>query len=184
MGKSHLILGTTTDFITGQTVADTHDEQIRQKLAKLLVEEKGYAKTDITTRVPLSVTVDNDTGVVTLDFVIALEGRAVMIVQFGPGDIVSRQRPLLAAARLLAPHVIPFAVISNGEDTHVMDVATGRVIGEGLDAIFSRDTLKEKTEALPLLSLPDKKREGEQRILFCMEVLTERECATYVCKGC
>ncbi|MFZ5562964.1 MAG: type I restriction enzyme HsdR N-terminal domain-containing protein, partial [Thermodesulfobacteriota bacterium] len=184
MGTSHLILGTATDFITGRTVVDTDDERIRQKIAKFLVEEKGYAKSDIATRVPLSVTVDNDTGVVILDFVVYLDGRAVMIVQFGPGDIVSRQRPLVAAARLLASHVIPFAVISNGEDTHVMDVVSGKVIGEGLGAIFSRDVLKEKIQKITWGPLPEKKREGEQRILFCMEVLTERECADFVCNRC
>jgi len=38
------ILGKTIDFITGREITDTDDERYRQKLARILVEEKGYAK--------------------------------------------------------------------------------------------------------------------------------------------
>ena len=43
----HLILGELIDFITGETIQDTHDERYRQKLARLLVEHKGYVKKEI-----------------------------------------------------------------------------------------------------------------------------------------
>ena len=36
----HLILGELIDFITGETLQDTHDERYLQKLARLLVEQK------------------------------------------------------------------------------------------------------------------------------------------------
>ncbi|MCP4369667.1 MAG: type I restriction enzyme HsdR N-terminal domain-containing protein, partial [Deltaproteobacteria bacterium] len=51
----HLILGKLVDFITGETIQDTHDERYRQKLARLLVEKKGYTKNDIKPRFELSV---------------------------------------------------------------------------------------------------------------------------------
>jgi hypothetical protein len=41
MGTHHLILGKTTDFLTGQSLADTHDERVRQKIAQFLVNQKG-----------------------------------------------------------------------------------------------------------------------------------------------
>ena len=44
MAGHHLILGEITDFITGKTIEDTHDERYRQKIAKFLVNEKGYDK--------------------------------------------------------------------------------------------------------------------------------------------
>jgi len=43
----HLILGELVDYITGETIEDTHDERYRQKLAHLLVEHKGYFKKEI-----------------------------------------------------------------------------------------------------------------------------------------
>ena len=40
MNGHHLILGELDDFVTGQRLADTHDERYRQRLSRLLVEEK------------------------------------------------------------------------------------------------------------------------------------------------
>ena len=38
MGKHHLVLGELTDYITGETRVDTHDERARQTIARLLVD--------------------------------------------------------------------------------------------------------------------------------------------------
>ncbi|MEJ2661207.1 MAG: hypothetical protein P8Z73_10870 [Desulfobacteraceae bacterium] len=58
MGGHHLILGKLTDFISGETLDDTLDERHRQKVARLLVDQKGYRKTDITPRHELKIDVD------------------------------------------------------------------------------------------------------------------------------
>ena len=50
MGTSHLIMGQTTDYITGLTVPDTHDERIIQRISRLLVEEKHFSKNEISIR--------------------------------------------------------------------------------------------------------------------------------------
>lgn len=184
MGKHHLVLGELTDHITGRTVVDTHDERARQTIARLLVDEKGYDRADITTGVELPLTVDNDSGRVRVDFVIRMNDRAVMVVIYGPGAIVSRQRPALAVARLLAPHVIPYAVISNGREAHVMDSRTGKVLAEGLDAIFSKSDILAKMDDLVFEPLPEARVDKEKRILFCMEVLSERECESFTCNRC
>ena len=47
MNSGHLILGELVDFITGETIQDTHDERYRQKLARFLIEKKDYTKNDI-----------------------------------------------------------------------------------------------------------------------------------------
>lgn len=184
MGERHLILGKLTDYITGQIRVDTHDERARQTIARLLVDEKGYDRADITTGVKLSLTVDGDFGVVRADFVVRVNGRAVMVIVYGPGAIVSRQRPALSVARLLETHVIPYAVISNGQEAHVMDSRTGKVIAEGMNAIFSKADLLDKMDQLPFEALPENRVDKEQRILFCMEVLSVRECENFTCNRC
>ena len=60
MGGHHLILGEICDFITGEIVEDSHDERYRQKIARFLVADKGYAKTDIQPRNLLSVASGRD----------------------------------------------------------------------------------------------------------------------------
>lgn len=181
MGKQHLILGTLTDYVTGQTLVDTHDERARQTIARVLLDDKGYDRADIITGTNLSLTVDDDSGTVRVDFLVEIGGRAAMVVLYGPGAIVSRQRPTLAVARLLKPYVIPYAVISNGREAHIMDSSSGKVIAEGLPAIFSKAELAEKTASLAPATLTPERIDKEKRILFCMEVLSERECATYRC---
>ena len=44
MNGHHLILGELDDLITGETIKDTLDERYRQKIAGLLVNQKGYLK--------------------------------------------------------------------------------------------------------------------------------------------
>lgn len=181
MGRDHLILGETTDYITGATVIDTHDERARQTIARILVDDKGYRKTDLETRRSLTVTVDGDSGTVRADYVVRLNNRAAMVLIYGPGAIVSRQRPALAIARLLEPYVIPYAVISNGREAYVMDSFTGKVIGKTLDHIFSRPALLSRVEDFQWQELSADRLEKEKRILFAMEVLSERECDEYSC---
>lgn len=184
MSGRHLILGTLTDFLTGRTVPDTHDERLRQKIARFLVEGKGFLKAEIDSRIPLNVTVEGDTGIVPVDFLVRPEGIPLLLVIYGPGSLVSRQRGTLAAARLLEPYIIPYAAITSGEDAIVMETKTGKVIGEGLADIFSRKELLEKTAGLIRGKLAEPRRKKESRILFAMDVLTRRECESYTCKKC
>lgn len=55
----HLILGELVDFTSGTTIQDTHDERYRQKLARLLVNNKGYLKKEIEPRCKLIVKAEN-----------------------------------------------------------------------------------------------------------------------------
>ena len=121
MNGHHLILGQLSDFITGRTLNDTHDERYRQKIARLLVERKGYLKNDIETRKDLLVEAGDKRAIVKIDFLINLSGRTCMIIKYGPGSLITRRRPALAAARLLAPYQIPVAVVTNGEDAEVLE---------------------------------------------------------------
>lgn len=43
----HLVMGELTDFLTGRTIADTHDERYHQKLARHLVQALGYTKDQV-----------------------------------------------------------------------------------------------------------------------------------------
>jgi hypothetical protein len=181
MGTDHLILGNIIDYITGRTIPDTHDERIRQAVSKLLVDEKGFQKNDIQTQQSLALTVDHKTGFVHVDFTIKMDDKINMIIIYAPGSLVTRQRPTLATARLLEDYVIPFAVITNGKDALIMDTASGKVIGEGLESIPDKQQLQEKMKYIALQRIADNQREKEKRILFTMEVLTRQECSNYTC---
>ena len=182
MAGHHLILGERTDFITGETIIDTHDERYRQKIARLLINHKGYQKNDIKPRQDLLVQAGKNRAVIKIDFLINLSRKIGMILKFGPGSIVTRRRPLLAASRILAPYQIPIAVVTNGEDAEVLEGVSGRVVSRGLGTIPSREQLIEIVSADLFNRIPAERAEMESRILYCYEVDGSCPCDENVCK--
>ena len=181
MSTHHLILGKTVDFITGETIVDTHDERARQKIARFLVEEKGYSKSDIEVRREIPLNVDGNRATAKVDFVIRLDGRAFAIIIFGPGSLVTRERSTLAAARLIESYAVPFAVVTNGKDAEVMETKSGHVIAQGLEAIPSKGEALERMRTLTFEMVPEKRLEKEERILYVFDVLAKRECDEFTC---
>ena len=182
MAGHHLILGEQTDYITGETIPDTHDEHYRQKIARLLVNHKSYQKYDIKPRKDLPVQAGESRAVIKIDFLINLLGKIGMIVNFGPGSIVTRRRPLLAASRILTPYQIPIAVVTNGEDAEVLEGVSGRVISRGLETIPSREQLIEIMGADHFNRISAARAEMESRILYCYEVDGSCPCDENVCR--
>lgn len=182
MGGHHLVLGTLRDFLTGRELDDTLDERYRQKIARYLVAEKGYAPTEIEPRRPVELAAGERRARITLDFLVRLEGRAAMIVRFGPGSLVSRERPTLALARIVADRPVPIAVVTNGETAEVLEVSSGRVVGEGLAAIPERGRLAAILAGHAAEPLTAARREMERRIAYCYEVEGACPCDETVCR--
>jgi hypothetical protein len=182
MSEHHLILGSLVDFITGETIQDTHDERFRQKLARLLVEKKGFLKEDIKPRNDLKVKAGNKTAVVKVDFLVALSGKVCMIIKYGPGSLVTRHRSSVAASRLVAPYQVPVVVVTNGKDAEIIDGLTGKVTGFGLDAIPSRQELTRLAADNPFDTISLKRAEKEARILYAFEIDGSCFCDQGLCK--
>lgn len=184
----HLILGTLQDYLSGKTIADTHDERYRQKLAKFLVEEKGYDKADIQANIRLSVHADEKKAVVPLDFAVSANGEIVMVIKYGPGSLVSRQRPVIAASRVFTRRKIPIAVATNGEDAQILSGISGKVIAEGLSAIPEKNRLIQFIKEHGLMeeeaarALSGKALEMEERILYAFEIDNACPCDDTVCR--
>lgn len=167
----HMIYGHLQDFLTGETLVDTDDERYRQRLARLLVEEKGVAREEIEPRLRIETLFAGRFVVSRIDFVIKLAGRRRLLLRYGPGSLVTRQRPALAAARVLDPAgIIPLAVVSNGQDAEVLDSRDGKVLGQGLAAIPDREQLLILTDPLEPAPLPPGRREQELRVLNAFDL--------------
>jgi len=170
MGKGYLILGEIEDYITGKTIKDTHDEQYRQKLARILVDDKGYQKNEIKVRHQLLVNAGDKRSVINIDFMIILSNRVCMIIKYGPGSLVTRRRPALAISRLVAGYQAPVVVVSNGEDAEVISGSTGNVISHGLDSIPSKPEILEIAEHAGFTSISEKQAVMEARIVYAFEI--------------
>jgi hypothetical protein len=162
----HMIHGTLADYVTGAEIVDTDDERYRQKLCRFLVEAKGYLKEDLEVGGKIETLFNGRFVVSRIDIVVRINNRRLMMIRYGPGSLVTRERPALAAARVYDPEeVIPVTVVTNGEDGEILDTATGKVVGHGLDAIPARASLRGLVEAPRSPGPVGERREKERRIL-------------------
>jgi hypothetical protein len=178
----HLVLGELIDFVTGEKIPDTHDERYRQQLARLLVEHKGYLKNQIRPRFELRAVAENEQAILKIDFVVNLSERICMIIKYGPGSLVTRHRPALAASRLVAGYQIPIVVVTNGKDADILEGATGKIISSGLESIPSRATLVQRVEKTDFDQISAKQTEMESRILYAFEVDGSCPCDDTICR--
>jgi hypothetical protein len=178
----HLVLGETRDYLTGETLADTHDERYRQKIARLLVEEKGFHKQDLTPRVPIDIHVDGKQARVRLDLVVTLDERIALLIKYAPGSLTTRHQVALAASRLLAPYQVPFSVVTNGQEADIINNDTGVVVGQGLDKLFSRRTLETQLRSCEDIPVSQRFHEMAARILYAYEVDGRCPCDDTVCE--
>ena len=182
MNGHHLILGELTDFITGETLKDTHDERDRQKIAHLLIRQLGYSREDIEPRKGLVARADHKKAVLKIDFTITLAGRTCMVLQYGPGSLVTRRRSVLAISRLVVPYQVPVAVITNGQDAEIINGTSGEVTASGLESIPPKADLTRMVAGEIFAPISDQQAEMESRILYCYEVDDRCECDDEICK--
>ena len=182
MEGHHLILGKTTDYITGEIIEDTHDERYRQNIARFLVNEKSYNKSDIKPRHKLLVRAGEKKAIIMADFLITLQNRILMIIKYGPGSIITRHRPALSASRLVAPYQVPVVVVTNGVDADILDGPTGKVISSGLDAIPPKQELLKLSGKIVFGEIPENRAEAESRILYAYEVDGSCPCDDTICR--
>ena len=182
MTGHHLIMGELEDYLTGDVLADTHDERYRQKIARFLVEKKGYAKGDIVARIPLIVAAGNRKGRLSVDFAIAVDGPTAMVIKYAPGSLVTRHRPGLAMSRLIAPYQIPMVVVTNGETADILDGASGELIATGFDQIPSRSDLVQRLMRFDRSPLSPKRLEMEARIVYAFEIDGGCPCDDTACR--
>ena len=182
MTGHHLILGERFVYLTGEALADTHDERYRQALARLLVEKKGYDKSDIVPRRKLIVRAGDKCAQIQIDFTVSINNTVAMIIRYGPGSLVTRHRPAIAASRVLTAYQIPLIVVTNGLDADIIDGKTGSVLSKGLDTIPDKQALLARCGAGARVPIAPKRAESEQRILYAYDIDDSCPCDDSVCR--
>jgi len=155
-----------TDFVTGKEIPNIGAEENRQMVERFLVIEKGFSKEDIEVDVDIEMTVAGEIYRSQIDLVVSVDGGPTrfMAIKCAAGSLGSREREILAAARLLCEYQLPFAVVSDGKTAIVLDTISGRKLGEGLSAIPAKDEVRVKLETLQLRPFPEDRREREKLI--------------------
>jgi len=170
---------TLIDYLSGREIPFSNRDNIRQKLVKSLVEEKGYRKEDIALDREIRFEIEGQPACSLVDISIGFSDKTFMVFKCAAGSIVSRERQIIATARLLEDYVIPFAVVTNGVNLELLDPITEKVIGNGMPSIPTRRELFENSKEITLKPANRKKLVYEQRILYTYDALS---CTLY-CKS-
>lgn len=156
---------TLIDFITGKPVPLVGAEETRQAVERLLVREMGYDKAQVAVDTPLAFEVKGEPYASAIDLVIMVEGRPFMVVKCAPGSLASREREVVAAARLVEGGPAALAIVTDGKDAIVLDAATGKKRGQGLVAIPAAKDAPGLLPDTPPAPLSEKRLEKE-RLIF------------------
>jgi hypothetical protein len=179
MNSHHLILGKMKDFLTGSEIEDNHDERYRQKIAKILITEKGYKKNEIKKNLTIELPDNDKKFYIPVDYTIYIDKKPLMIIKYGPGSIITREKPAIACARLINEFEVPISVVTNGEDAEIIETATGKIISKGLDSIPEKNEL---VEIKPLNKVTQEQASKAKMILFAFEVNDRCPCDDSICR--
>jgi hypothetical protein len=145
--------------------------EARKMVFYLLVEKKGYLPEDIEKRVVFEVKLGQETAYSSVDFLISIAGKKAMVIKCAAGSLSSRERQALAAARLIGSTPVPVAVVADPVNAEVLDVATGKVVGEGFGAIPVRDRIIQLLSEYSFTPLSPDRLEKEKRILLAFDAI-------------
>ena len=155
-----------TDFVTGQEIPNIGAEENRQAVEQYLVNEKGYLKDDIEVDVKIELIVAGEHYHSQVDLVVRVNGGKlrIMAIKCAAGSLGSREREIVAAARLVKDYQIPFGVVSDGKTAIVLDTVSGKKTGEGMAAIPSKKVAISMLDSYQPISLAADRLEREKLI--------------------
>ena len=177
----HLVLGELNDFLTGAVLTDTLDERYRQKIIKNFVLVGKFEKKEIETNILLEVVAGEKKATIKVDFLITYQKKAIALIQYAPGSLVTRRLSTLALSRILKPYQIPIVVITNGEDAEILDGYSGKVMATGLDHIPDKKVIEENMASFSFEPIQQVRFDQASRIAYACEVDGTCPCDSDIC---
>jgi hypothetical protein len=170
------------DYLTGEELEETSYEIYRQALARLLVEERGYLKGRVLSKVGVCFPVDGRDYTRMVDLaVLGEDGRTLMLVIFCSGEPGSYLRESLAAARLFDPPA-PLVLVTDTKSAVLAASAIGEVLGAGMRAVPHGDDLEGLARAHPARELTPDQAERERRVLYAYSEMLSGGCCQGACR--
>ncbi len=144
---------------------------VRHIAERMLLGDKGYEPVDIRKNVSFDVTVGPETAKSSVDFLVSVAGRAAMVIKCAAGSLSSRERHVVAAARVLGDLPVPVAVVMDPMSAVVLDATTGKSVGEGFDAVPTKGQLIAMLSGKEPKPIPSGKLEREKRVLLAFDAI-------------
>jgi hypothetical protein len=157
---------TLEDYLTGSLIPDVGAESHRQAVLRFLVEEKGYAREALWADAPIRIRIAGRPYIAKIDLIVKAGQplQPVMAFKFCAGSLGSREREILAAARIFSSTPIPLAIVSDGRDAVIQDTRTGRACAHGLAALPTPQEAARLLAEQPAEPYPPERLEREKLI--------------------
>jgi hypothetical protein len=162
------------DYLSGDQVEATTFEDIRQAMAAMLVERKGYPRDNLAAKVPVEFSIDGRPYRKQVDLVAFNQaGEPLLLLIFCAGEVETFIRQVLAAARLLPQGPARLAVVTDTTAALLLRVADGEVLEKSAyQAIPDWTRLQELCSQLSPIQISDKQRACEERIFYAFSELS------------
>jgi len=154
-----------TDYITGQEIMDTTYEDLRQALARMLVEDRKYPKAVIRPKYEATYEVGGVQKAARIDIAVFSEkGDPLLALFFCPGEVGTFVRESLAVARIHLPAPFPLVAVTDSMDLQLHAAGNGRLLGEGFHAVPLWEDLAALADQNTFAPLAGERLDRERRI--------------------
>jgi hypothetical protein len=164
---------TVTDYLSGGDIPATTYEDLRQEMARFLVEDRGYPPQNLSAKVPVAFRIDNRDFSRHLDIVAFSDsGEPLLVLLFCAGEIVTYTRQCLAGARLHPYRPARLAAVTDTHRALIVQVNSGETLMEVPFPEFPDwRGLLELAAQSPRYEPTERKRAAERRILYAFTEL-------------
>lgn len=161
-----------TDYITGQEIMDTTYEDLRQALARMLVEDKKYPRACVQPKHIVHYEIAGEPQEATIDIaVMDASGNPLLAMFFCPGEVGTFIRESLAAARVHDTTPFPLVAVTDSMEIQLVATHSGEVIGSGFYALPIWSNLHELAREHPCPVPSTERLAREKRILYAYDGL-------------
>ena len=169
--------GVLSDYLTGEARDLTTYEDLRQALARFLVEEKGYARQALVPRFSIRYEAGGSEYHREADIaVISPSGQALLLLLFCSGQVHTYARELMAMCRLALPSPCPLGVVTDMREAELVSSASGSILAQGLVALPAPFELETLAASHALAPPGAERRDREGRILHAYTGLLKTCC--------
>ena len=174
---------TISDYLSGGSVEATTYEDLRQAIARMLVERKGYPASRLRSKVQVTFPVGEGCYTRSVDLVAYDEAdRPLVLILFCAGEVETYVREAVAAARLMEGGAPPLAVVTDTRSAILVSVGDKQHLEHrDYQALPDWDRLQELVKQVPSYELNEQRRVVEGRLLYALSELTtccSDECET------
>lgn len=142
---------------------------IRMKTWEFLIKKKGFLRDDISVDPEFELSLSDCKIKISIDFIVRADQKDAMVIRCSPTSIESWERYVIAFARVIREYQIPLAAVTDGERARILDVYSGKLRGEVLEDLPSREELLRYIKELSPVPFPEEKLEREKRIVYAYE---------------